>query len=130
MTALRSIFVLSLQIVLVACSGSSDDAGGVTSSDVQKAKNTCLERAKSDTCAVCGCNTCLDSITRCYADTSCETIVECGRAKGCRGVACYDDKTCKAEIDGVGGPTSPAAIKAQAVSQCTSTKCTDTCATP
>ena len=124
MTALRSIRVLFLVSVLAGCASANDDPnGGAASADVQKAKNTCLDRAKSDTCAVCGCNTCLDAITKCYADTSCETIVECGRSKGCRGLDCYQENTCKAVIDGAGGPTGAATIKAQTVSSCTTTKC-------
>jgi len=124
MSVHRSILVLSLFGFLVACSGSSEETSSTaTSSEVEKEKTTCLARAKSDTCAVCGCNTCLDAITKCYGDPSCETIVECGRAKGCRGLACYEDKTCKTEIDGAGGPTGQAAIKASTLSNCTTTKC-------
>jgi hypothetical protein len=50
-------------------------------------------------------------------------VVDCVRETDCSGIACYDDATCRAEIDAAGGLFSAAVTAAQAVGDCVEVPC-------
>ena len=93
-------------------------AGGCTAA-------TCLKSAPGLTrdCRDCACASCTQQTCDCSNDVGCLVIMLCIFESGCRGVACYQDSTCKAVIDGNGGPTSVPSALALALSQCLEPNC-------
>lgn len=106
------------------------------SSCIPKAQGiaTCKAAAKAQspgsntedpTCgAGCTCVECTSEMLQCGNDPDdngyCATILKCATEKNCSGVACYQDATCKAEIDNApnGGLSSLAVALATQVSDC------------
>jgi hypothetical protein len=150
---------------------SSNDAN--CSAGCKLAATECLDaavargRSRTDTCVVCGCNSCSSQLKACYdatdvatagpaAGTSrgtlCGAVVDCAKANGCSGSACYCGSAstiscatggangpCKTQIERAAETTSPITIQSRqtntsfaigrsnAVSECSVTKCKAEC---
>jgi hypothetical protein len=121
-----------------ACSSSdSGSTGGASTATCSFDKLDCSTAAGKDCCKQlaqqqatqsgqkycqdvqgCACENCCTELQDCQADPNCVPIRDCGQTTGCRGLACYQDATCKAVIDANGGPTGVGAGIASALSNC------------
>ena len=99
-----------------------------SSSDVNRCRSNWVDYAACAGQCPCLCDRCVCEIEACESDRGCLDIVECQRATGCRGVACYLPAACMSVIDAHGGPFGPAASLSVALQDCADLAgCPSTC---
>ena len=77
----------------------------------------------NDPFEVCAADVCEPEQMACCAIDGCLEIVDCARTTGCESLGCYDEATCKAEIDAVGGIASEGVMAAQTLADCAFPMC-------
>jgi hypothetical protein len=74
-------------------------------------------------CEVCAYQECPTEADACCMESGCLDVVNCALETGCtqdpNPLACYEDNTCKSEIDAAGGPLGAGTTAAQDVGDCT-----------
>ena len=111
-------------------SGGKSGSAGASAIDcksptgIQQCKDEAINKQGScEEVGGCACANCCQELQDCEIDPGCKAIRTCATEKGCRGIGCYQDATCKAEIDANGGPTGIPATTGLTLSTCVEAKC-------
>jgi hypothetical protein len=106
--------------------GSTTSGGGMGGSGpscMLTAVGECTDVSNPTACECCAAENCETEVTACCNEPGCIAVVNCVVATDCESIACYDDATCKAEIDAAGGLLSAGVTAAQAVGDCVEVPC-------
>jgi hypothetical protein len=77
----------------------------------------------NDPYEVCVAVVCEPEKMQCCAFDGCLELVACARETGCEGLECYQEETCMAEIDALGGITGEGVSAAQSLADCAFPQC-------
>lgn len=69
-------------------------------------------------CADCTMQNCATEAKACCDAAGCTDVINCAAEKKCTGLDCYQDATCKTQIDAAGGPTGAGVAAAQEFGTC------------